>query len=133
MASGSLRLPDDRLHVLCNKETSGGVRVISLGKANQREVNRNGREITLVDNDEVPELTEEDFARMILFYQLLAEEQEFLRQIKHATIRLDPPAVEEITLKLSAPVIERLRATGAGGEDRIDHALREWLDQQKPS
>ena len=47
----------------------------------------------LIDEDEVPELTEEDFARMVPFSQLPKEEQEFLLQIKDATIR--PRPVEE--------------------------------------
>ena len=44
----------------------------------------------LVDEDEIPELTEEDFARMVPFNQLPLALQEKLRRIKHATIRPDP-------------------------------------------
>ncbi len=88
----------------------------------------------LIDDDgEVRELTKVDFAQMIPFSQLPKEEQECLLQIKHATIRPDPWPVEEITLKLSTPVLERLRATGTGWEDRVDGVLRNWLDQQKAS
>jgi uncharacterized protein (DUF4415 family) len=88
----------------------------------------------LIDDDEVPELTEEDAARMIPFAQLPKDEQQFLLQLKHATIRPDPPPpVEEVTLKLSRPVLERLRATGSGWEDRVDEVLAQWLDRQKAS
>lgn len=34
---------DDRLHVLCFKETEAGIRVISFRKANDREVKHYGR------------------------------------------------------------------------------------------
>lgn len=39
----ALGLLDDRLHVLCFTETQEGIRVISLRKANAREVGRYGR------------------------------------------------------------------------------------------
>ena len=87
----------------------------------------------LIDDDEVPELTDEDSARMIPFSQLSKEEQEFLLQMQHATIRPDPWQEEPTTLKISNSVAERLRATGVGWEDRAEQVLREWLDQQKAS
>lgn len=40
---------DDRLHVLCFTETPDGIRVISLRKANPREVARHARRIQETD------------------------------------------------------------------------------------
>jgi len=35
---------------------------------------------------------------------------------------------EKVTLELSKDVLQRFRAGGAGWQDRLDAALREWLD-----
>ena len=82
----------------------------------------------LIDDDEIPELTEEDFAQMVPFSELPPEEQEFLRQIKHATIRPDP-VKKPVTVALSSDVLERFTATGEGWESRVDAALRQWLEE----
>ena len=89
----------------------------------------------LIDDDEIPELTEADFAQMAPFAKLPAEMQEFLLQIKDATIRPDPLPlpVEEVTLKLSQPVLARFRATGTGWEARVDEALQQWMEEHKAS
>ena len=88
----------------------------------------------LIDDDgEVRELTSEDFANMVPFSTLPMEMQEFLLKIKDAEIRPDPMPIEEVTLKLSTPVLARFRATGTGWENRVDAALREWMEEHKAS
>ena len=82
----------------------------------------------LVDEDEIPELTEEDFARMVPFNQLPLALQEKLRRIKHATIRPDP-VKKPVTVALSSDVLERFTATGEGWEARVDAALRQWREE----
>ena len=82
----------------------------------------------LIDDDEVPELTEEDFARMVSFHQLPPDHQEFLLQVKHATIRPDP-VKEPVTVAISTDVLRSFTASGAGWEARLDGALRQWLKE----
>ncbi len=82
----------------------------------------------LIDEDEIPELTEKDFRRMVPFHELPAAMQEKLRQVKHATIRPDP-VKQPVTVDLSTDVLERFTATGEGWEARVDGALRQWLQE----
>jgi uncharacterized protein (DUF4415 family) len=94
-----------------------------------------GTEDWTEDDGEIRELTEADFATMVPFAKLPQEMQEFLLQIKDATIRPDPlpePA-EVVTLKLSSPVLARFRATGTGWESRVDEALLQWMEEHKAS
>ncbi|MDX9976174.1 MAG: BrnA antitoxin family protein [FCB group bacterium] len=47
-----------------------------------------------------------------------------------------PPAAvtkERITIRLSADVVERFRATGDGWQTRVDAALKDWLKTHKPA
>ena len=82
----------------------------------------------LIDDDEVPELTDEDFAQMIPFDELPPEQQKFLQGISGATICPDS-ARKAITLVLSSDVLEPFTATGEGWEARVDAALRQWLQE----
>lgn len=86
----------------------------------------------LVDEDEIPELTEEDAARMVPFSALPEEEQGFLLSLRDAVIRPDV-VPESVNVKLSAEVAAKFKATGAGWETRVDEALREWLETRKAS
>ncbi len=93
----------------------------------------------LIDDDEIPELTSEDFKTMVPFAKLPEEMQEFLLKIKDATVRPDPypdplpESAEVVTLKLSSPVLARFRATGTGWESRVDEALQQWMEEHKAS
>jgi uncharacterized protein (DUF4415 family) len=81
----------------------------------------------LIDDDEIPELTAEDFARMVPFSELPEEEQRFLLSIKDATIRPDP-VKKPVSITLAPDLAERLASTGESWESTVDKVLREWLD-----
>ena len=42
------------------------------------------------------------------------------------------PTKERITIRLSAGVVERFRATGDGWQARVDAALQDWLTEHEP-
>lgn len=90
----------------------------------------------LIDDDEVPELTEEFSRNAISFKELPADLQHILSEINrgNVTFRPDAPSIEEeVTLKLSRPVLERFRASGVGWEGRVDEALRQWMEEHQAS
>jgi uncharacterized protein (DUF4415 family) len=43
------------------------------------------------------------------------------------------PTKELVSLRLSRNVVESFRASGAGWQTRIDHALKEWLKNHQPA
>ena len=43
------------------------------------------------------------------------------------------PTKERITIRLSADVVERFRATGDGWQTRVDAALKDWLKSHTPA
>jgi uncharacterized protein (DUF4415 family) len=53
------------------------------------------------------------------------------------TIRRGRPLAEvtkeRITIRLSADVVERFRASGAGWQTRMDAALKDWLKDHSPA
>ena len=77
--------------------------------------------LTQADYDEIPELTDEWF-----------ETADF--KIGDKLIRRGRPKSErpkqQVTIRLDADVLERLRETGPGWQTRINEALREWLERQ---
>jgi uncharacterized protein (DUF4415 family) len=42
------------------------------------------------------------------------------------------PTKERVTIRLSADVVARFRATGAGWQTRMDAALKDWLRTHSP-
>ncbi len=42
------------------------------------------------------------------------------------------PTKERITIRLSADVVARFRATGTGWQTRMDAALKDWLQTHSP-
>ncbi len=42
------------------------------------------------------------------------------------------PTKQRITIRLSAQVVERFRATGDGWQGRVDAALQDWLKSNEP-
>lgn len=78
------------------------------------------------DEGEVRELTRADFARMTPFSQLPAEEQRILRGLRTRGPQKSPKKVP-VSIRLSADVVEGLRASGSGWQSRADEALRSWL------
>lgn len=77
------------------------------------------------DEGEVRELTEEDFAHTKKFSDLPEEEQRILNGImeEHA-------AKKKIPVPLPRDVVEKMRATGEGWEQRVEEAVRQWLDRR---
>ena len=98
---------------------------------NKREVVKEfvpGQGYTKEDWDEVsdnPELTDEELAQMRPFAEVFPE---FAEQIRRARGR---PAVEhpkqQVTLRLDAEVLTRLRASGKGWQARVNALLRKDL------
>ena len=43
------------------------------------------------------------------------------------------PTKERITIRLSAEVVQRFRATGEGWQTRVDAALKDWLKSHRPA
>lgn len=80
----------------------------------------------LDDNDEVRELTEEDFAAMKPFSSLPADLQKKLRGIKSAVISVDG---HKSLVPVEEDVLKEYQATGEGWQKRIDDALRAGLDK----
>ncbi len=85
----------------------------------------NNREI--VFDDDNPEWTDADFARAVGPESLSpAELRAFPRTQRGSQIA---PTKLQITLRLSADVVDRFRATGKGWQTRIDAALAEHLQR----
>jgi len=116
--------------VLCFAETDDGIRVISLRKADDREVKRYGRErpaSSLTDEDgEVRELQDEDFVRARRFGQLPAIMQRSPRGVRGTQ---KAPTKALISMRVSRDVLVRFRAPGEGWQTRMDEALREWIER----
>ncbi len=73
---------------------------------------------------ENPEWTDEMAAQALRFADLSPGLQAKLRGRPRAAV-----VKERTTIRLSADVLARFRATGAGWQTRIDSALKEWLAQ----
>jgi len=86
----------------------------------------------LIDDDEIPELTEDDFKRSVPFSDLPLAQQQSLLAMKTATIRPDP-VKKTVSIALSSDVLEKFEAKGEGWESKVDEALREWLEEHKAS
>jgi len=84
----------------------------------------------LIDDDEIPELTQMDFERSVPFSQLPLDLQNKLLAIQDEGIsRLRGKQEEQVEVPVSRSVADRFRASGSGWEERVDEALREWLDK----
>ena len=84
----------------------------------------------LIDDDEIPELTEADFAQMIPFAQLPENEKAALQEIMAGNVVFRPdPVKKAVTVAISTDILDRFTATGEGWEARVDTALRQWLQE----
>ena len=86
--------------------------------ARKRKVNQE------LANEDNPELTSEDFARMKPFSELPRSLQSKLRRVRG---KQKAPTKERITIRLSREVVRRFRESGDGWQSRMDKALRDWL------
>jgi uncharacterized protein (DUF4415 family) len=85
----------------------------------------------LIDEDgEVRELTKADLAEAIPFSQLPEAEGKVLLSLRTRGPQKEPKKVP-VSIRLSADVVEGLRATGQGWQSRADEALRDWLAGRK--
>jgi uncharacterized protein (DUF4415 family) len=88
----------------------------------------------LIDDDEIPELTQTDFERSLPFSQLPLDLQNKLLAINgEGAVHLRREQEEQIAVPVSRSVVERFQASGSGWEERVDEALREWLDKHPAS
>jgi len=83
----------------------------------------------LIDDDEVPELTEEDFKNSISFSDLPADLQHILKEIQRGNVTIRPDPVRmPVSISLPADLADRFRAAaGEAWEYKIEAALRHWL------
>jgi uncharacterized protein (DUF4415 family) len=89
----------------------------------------------LIDDDEIPELTEADFAQMKPFHALPEDLQTTLEEMRcgHVSFRPDAGGEEQVPVPVSRSVVERFQASGSGWESKVDEALRQWLDDHQAS
>ena len=90
----------------------------------------------LIDDDEIPELTDADFAKMVPFSELPPDQQHTLREIQRGNVTFRPDSnsdAELVPVKVSRTVVERFQATGTEWESKVDAALRQWLDEHQAS
>jgi len=90
----------------------------------------------LIDDDEIPELTDADFAGMVPFSELPPDQQHTLREIQRGNVTFRPDSnsdAELVPVKVSRTVVERFQATGTEWESKVDAALRQWLDEHQAS
>ncbi len=88
----------------------------------------------LIDDDEVPELTEEDAKNSLSFAELPADLQHVLSEIQRGNVIIRPdPVKKTVQLSLSSDVLAKFEAKGEGWESKVDEALREWLEEHKAS
>ena len=98
----------------------------------------------LIDDDEIPELTDADFAKMVPFSELPPDLQHTLREIQRGNVTFRPDPVsnsnsnsnsdaEQVPVNVSRSVVERFQASGTEWESKVDAALRQWLDEHQAS
>ena len=82
----------------------------------------------LIDDQDNPELTAEDFARAKPFSDVFPEQYKAWKKMGRP--KVDSPKVH-IGFRLAADVVEGVRATGKGYNARVEQVLREALAQGK--
>jgi len=78
----------------------------------------------LIDDEDNPELTEEDFARARPFKEVFPKQYRAWKKIGRPTVVT--PKVH-IGFRLAADVVEGIRATGEGYNARVEKVLRDAL------
>jgi uncharacterized protein (DUF4415 family) len=81
------------------------------------------------DEGEVRELTAEDRKYAVPFSALPETERRTLSGQRRGPQKA--PTKELISIRLSKDVLERLRASGAGWQARVDEHLRDWLKKKR--
>lgn len=76
-----------------------------------------------------PEWTQADFARAVPLTGLPKSLQGKLANRGRGPQKA--PTKKQISIRLSADVVEGLRASGRGWQSRVDEHLREWLKRKR--
>lgn len=89
------------------------------------------------DAVDIPELAEEDFAKMRpareVLHELLPKKAADALLVPKKTGRpLGSGKKSSATLRIDNEVLETFRATGRGWQTRINNALRDWLKEHRP-
>ncbi len=87
-----------------------------------------------VDPDDVPELTDEFFAKgkKLVGDTKVADEvfRDAVKIAKRGRPRKDAPKLP-VSIRLSQEVVEYFRSTGTGWQTRMDQVLREYVDSHR--
>ena len=81
-------------------------------------------------NGEVRELTKEDFSAFKPAGQALPEALVAVLPKRGRPVSASPK--QPVCIRLSPDVLDAFKATGPGGQTRMDNALREWLKENRP-
>lgn len=81
------------------------------------------------DDDDIPELTDADFARARPFAEMFPEQAKALKAMGGRP-KLERPKIH-VGFRLAADVVEGIKATGKGYNARVEKVLREALAQGK--
>ncbi len=90
--------------------------------------------ITPEEYEEIPEITDEQFAKAIwkIGGRVVTEEE---GRAAMAALRPGRPRAENpkraVNIRLSPEVLDAFRATGRGWQTRIDEVLREWVREHR--
>jgi uncharacterized protein (DUF4415 family) len=80
------------------------------------------------DDGEVREWTEEDFARAKRLSDLPEEHQRVLKGIMEQSRQNKQ---KRVPVSLPEDVVEKMQSTGEGWEQRVEEAVREWLERHE--
>ena len=79
-------------------------------------------------DDENPEWTEEDFARAKRLSDLPEEHQRVLKGIMEQSRQKKE---KRVSVSLPEDVVAKMQSTGEGWEQRVEEAIREWLERHE--
>lgn len=74
-------------------------------------------------DDENPQWTSDDLARAKKFSDLPEKEQRILKGI------MEQSAAKRASVPLSSELVKKMQATGEGWEQRVEEAVRQWLER----
>lgn len=84
----------------------------------------------LIDDEDNPELTAEDFARARPFKEVFPEQYQSWKKNQGGRPRVEKPKVR-VGFRLAADLVDGIRATGRGYNARVEQVLRDALAQGK--
>lgn len=84
----------------------------------------------LIDDEDNPELTAEDFARAKPFKEVFPEQYQSWKKNLGGRPKVEKPKVHQ-GFRLAADLVEGIKATGKGYNARVERVLRDALAQGK--